>query len=56
MMFEANLGENQTNEINIQGNVDNLRKMIDWIYSGDIEFPEDDQEIFDLILMADEYL
>jgi speckle-type POZ protein len=56
MMFDANLEENQTNEIQINGNVDLLKKMIDWIYSGDLEFPEDEKEIFDLILLADEYL
>lgn len=56
MMFDANLEENQTNEIQIHGNVDLLKKMIDWIYSGDLEFPEDEKEIFDLILLADEYL
>jgi speckle-type POZ protein len=56
MMFDANLEENQTNEIQINGNVDLLKKMIDWIYSGDLEFPDDEKEIFDLILLADEYL
>lgn len=29
---------------------------INWIYSSEIDFPETEKEIFDLILLADEYL
>ena len=33
-----------------------LVTMINWIYSSEIDFPDKDKEIFDLILLADEYL
>lgn len=29
---------------------------LNWIYSSEIDFPETEKEIFDLILLADEYL
>ena len=30
--------------------------IIDWIYSSEIDFPENSVDIFELILLADEYL
>ena len=33
-----------------------FQRLIDWIYSSEISFPNEDEEIFDLILLADEYL
>lgn len=36
--------------------LDLFQRLLDWIYSSEISFPDEDKEIFDLILLADEYL
>ena len=56
MMFDSNLDENLTNEIQLIGATHLLKKIIDWIYSGDLLFNNEDSDVFDLILLADEYL
>jgi beta-galactosidase beta subunit len=41
MMFDSEMNENQTNKIVInQGNYVLLKSMIDWIYTGEILFPD----------------
>lgn len=57
MMFESNMSEEEQSIINIETTKPHLMvTLIDWIYSSDIDFPDDTNDIFELILMADEYL
>jgi BTB/POZ domain len=56
MLFESHLSEDELGEIAIETSKPQLMlSMLDWIYSSEIDFPEDTQDIFELILMADEY-
>ena len=60
-MFESQMAEmeaegDQIPEIVIESeNPSLLVSMINWIYSSEIDFPVQESEIFDLILLADEY-
>lgn len=56
-MFESNLCEVKENKIQIDYQYPELFKlMLHWIYCGEIGFPEDVFELFELMLLADEYL
>jgi len=56
-MFNSNLLEANTDEVFISYDKPELFKlMLSWIYCGEIKFPEDIFEVFDLMLLADEYL
>lgn len=56
-MFTSNLMESVTDNVNIDCNKPELFKlMLNWIYCGEIKFPEDVFEVFELMLIADEYL
>jgi speckle-type POZ protein len=37
-------------------NIELFKHMLQWMYCGEIKFPEDIFEVFDLMLIADEYL
>lgn len=57
MMFESNMSEQEEGVISIETPKPHLMNiLIDWIYSSEIDFPENTTDIFELILMADEYL
>ncbi len=57
MMFEACMNEEEQQTIVIETTKPQLMMtIIDWIYSSEIDFPDDTTDIFELILMADEYL
>ena len=56
-MFTSNMLETQSNTIEIDfKNPELFRSMIMWLYCGEIKFPEDIFDVFDLMLLADEYL
>lgn len=56
-MFDSNLKEMDKEEIEIEcKNPHLLKLMVTWMYCGDIKFPDDVFEVFDLMLLADEYL
>jgi len=56
-MFTSNLLEAQTNTVVVDCKNSELFKcMLRWMYCGEIKFPEDIFEVFDLMLLADEYL
>lgn len=57
MMFESSMAEDEQSELSITTDKPHLvSTVIDWIYSSEIDFPENTKDIFELILMADEYL
>lgn len=57
MMFEANMIEENQGMITIETQKPTLMmSIIDWIYSSEIDFPDNTTDMFELILMADEYL
>jgi len=56
-MFSSNLCESKDNYVQIEYIYPELFKlMLHWIYCGEIGFPEDVFELFELMLLADEYL
>jgi len=56
-MFNSNLLEATTDEVIINYKEPELFKlMLSWIYCGEIKFPEDIFQVFELMLLADEYL
>jgi len=56
-MFNAEMCESKCNIVNIDCPYPELFKlMLHWMYCGEIGFPEDVFELFDLMLLADEYL
>lgn len=58
-MDEVTAKEGQESIQTIKVDTENPRLLIttiNWIYSSEIDFPESEKEIFDLILLADEYL
>jgi speckle-type POZ protein len=57
MMFEAQMSENGEHTILIETQKPQLfMSMIDWIYSSELDFPDSTSDIFEMILLADEYL
>lgn len=57
MMLDASMVEQNSSEITIETSKPILMaSIIDWIYSSEIDFPEVTSDIFELILLADEYL
>lgn len=57
MMLDASMAEQEASVINIETSKPALMaSIIDWIYSSEIDFPEKTSDIFELILLADEYL
>jgi len=56
-MFTSNLMETQSNVVNVEcKNLELFKCMLQWMYCGEIKFPENIFEVFDLMLLADEYL
>jgi len=56
-MFNSSLKENASEEVIIKCERPELFKlMLTWMYCGEIKFPDDVFDIFDLMLLADEYL
>ena len=56
MMFESELKEGSQEVVPIDSqNPELFKKMLNWIYSSEIDFPEEDNAIFELVLLADEY-
>lgn len=56
MMLESAMLEQDSPVITIETEKPNLMAtIIDWIYSSEIDFPEKTSDIFELILLADEY-
>lgn len=57
MMFESDMDDAGFAKIQIShGNLNLFHRLLDWIYSSEISFPDDEEDIFQLILLADEYL
>jgi speckle-type POZ protein len=57
MMLESNMAEQDSTVIKVETTKPVLMSsIIDWIYSSEIDFPATTADIFELILMADEYL
>lgn len=57
MMLDSSMAEQDQTVITIETSKPALMTtLIDWIYSSEIDFPEKTSDIFELILMADEYL
>ena len=57
MMFEAQMCEQGEHTIVIDTQKPQLfMSLIDWIYSSELDFPDSTADIFELILLADEYL
>lgn len=57
MMFESHMSEDESGVILVETAKPQLMlTLIDWIYSSEIDFPDETSDIFELILMADEYL
>lgn len=57
MMFESQMGEIGDQTIVIETQKPQLfMSLIDWIYSSELDFPDSTPDIFELILLADEYL
>ena len=55
-MFASDFNESQTNVVAISCQKSLLfKKMLSWIYCGEIQFPSDIFDIFELMVMADEY-
>jgi len=55
-MFNSEFNESQNQIITINCNKSNLfLKMMEWLYNGEIEFPTDIFDIFELMITADEY-
>lgn len=56
MMFDSNLKEKLSEVIEFDIESPELfKKMIDWIYASEIDFPDKESDIFDLIILSDEY-
>lgn len=56
MMLESSMAEQDQPVIVIETTKPSLMiTLIDWIYSSEIDFPEKTPDIFELILLADEY-
>jgi len=56
-MFSCNLCETKQNLVHVEYIYPELFKlMLHWIYCGEIGFPDDVFELFELMLLADEYL
>jgi speckle-type POZ protein len=56
-MFSSVMKEGEADELVIECKRPELYKlMLTWIYCGEIKFPEDVFDIFDLMKLADEYI
>lgn len=56
-MFNSKLCEEQNSLVEIKDrNSELFRLMLMWIYCSEIKFPSDLQEVFNLLLLADEYM
>ena len=56
-MFSSNTLEASSNTIEIDApNAELFKCMLMWMYCGEIRFPENILNVFDLMLLADEYL
>jgi len=56
MMFDSQLEEGKSHVVRFDTEKPSLViKLINWIYSSEIEFPEEDCDIFELIVLADEH-
>jgi len=55
-MISANLSEQKENLINIEcKNEEIFDAILNWIYCGEIKFPESIFDVFDLMVLSDEY-
>lgn len=56
-MFSSNLIESKSSVVNIDcAHPELFKLMLHWVYCGEIAFPDDVFELFDLMLLSDEYL
>ncbi len=56
-MFDSGFIESHEDVINITcKNLEMFRLMLQWIYVSEIKFPTDLEDVFDLLILADEYM
>lgn len=56
-MFNSDFSESRENIVNITcKNLEMFKLMLQWIYVGEIKFPTDLEDVFDLLVLADEYM
>lgn len=56
-MFNSDFSESRENIVNITcKNLEMFKLMLQWIYVGEIKFPTGLEEVFDLLVLADEYM